>query len=315
MSKKDNLLLAYALDNDGTLVHIDNALKGISYKCPVCGSKLCLRKSRLPIGSRFYKRSHFAHLSDGTNSNKCSESFLHKLFKERCAEFILHKIKNHEDIIIKWSCDICREKHQRNLIENICDVKTEYRLNECIPDIALFDNVGNVVCVIEIIVTHKPEENVAKYYKDNNILCVEIIVNDFDDCDKILEKLSEPNKINLCYSPICNSCHFPMNEAKLVIYNTKCYECNKDIKIAAIIDKEGYTLIGPENFTDEELAISLELGVDIRNCYSNTLREHYNANYCENCDSFIGKNYLHNYIGSEVEIEHDLGFKCFNCCK
>lgn len=315
MSSNKNLLLPYALNNDGDLVHIDNANKDEKYTCPVCGSELCLRQSRLPIGSKFYKRSHFAHLSDNTNYNKCSESFLHKLFKERCADFISDKIKKQESIIIKWNCDICREKHQRNLIENICDVKTEYRLNECIPDIALLDDKGNLVSVIEIIFTHKPEENVTRFYKENNILCIEIIVKDFEDCDKIQEKLSEPSKINLCPNPKCDTCHQHMHEAKLVVYKTKCWNCNEEMNIVAIINKDGGMHIGPENFTEEELTIAIELGVDIRNCYSYTSKQYYNANYCAHCNNFIGANPLHNYLGSEIIIEHDLGYKCFNCCK
>jgi hypothetical protein len=35
----------------------------------------------------------------------------------------------------------------------------------CKPDIALFDETGKVFTVIEIVVTHKPEDNVIKYYK------------------------------------------------------------------------------------------------------------------------------------------------------
>ena len=54
MSSNKNLLLPYALNKDGALVHIDNANKDEKYICPVCGSEVCLRQSRLPIGSKFY---------------------------------------------------------------------------------------------------------------------------------------------------------------------------------------------------------------------------------------------------------------------
>ena len=96
---------------------------------------------------------------------------------------------------------------------------------------------------------------------------------------------------------------------------TKCWKCNEEMNIVAINNKDGGMHIGPENFTDEELTIALELGVDIRNCYSNTLKQYYNANYCAHCNNFIGVNLLLGYLGSEIIIEHDLGYKCFNCCQ
>ena len=77
------LLLPYAYDSNGNLVHIDNAQKGHKYTCPNCGAELLLKISKIPEGQKYHRRNHFAH--KGNSDNHCSESFLHKLFKERCA--------------------------------------------------------------------------------------------------------------------------------------------------------------------------------------------------------------------------------------
>ena len=80
------LLLPYAHDINGNLVHIDDAQKGQKYTCPNCGVELLLKISKIPEGQKYHRRNHFAH--KGGTDNHGSESFLHKLFKERCADLI-----------------------------------------------------------------------------------------------------------------------------------------------------------------------------------------------------------------------------------
>ena len=55
------LLLPYAYDIDGNLVHIDDAIKGVRYTCPSCGAELSLKISQIPPG----QRSGFTFLSNG----------------------------------------------------------------------------------------------------------------------------------------------------------------------------------------------------------------------------------------------------------
>jgi len=76
------LLLPYAYDSKRELVHIDQAKKGEKYTCPNCNAELSLRIGKIPEGQKYHKRNHFAH--KGNSNNHCSESFLHKLFKEKC---------------------------------------------------------------------------------------------------------------------------------------------------------------------------------------------------------------------------------------
>ena len=80
------LLLPYAINSSGNFVHIDNARKGDIYICPSCGANLSLRISKIPKGQKYHRPNHFAH--KGSVDNYCSESFLHKLFKQRVAEYI-----------------------------------------------------------------------------------------------------------------------------------------------------------------------------------------------------------------------------------
>ncbi len=192
----NELLLPYANDNNGNLVHIYNAQKGHKYSCPHCDAELSLRISRIPEGQKYHKRNHFAH--KGLLGEHCSESVLHKLFKDKCAEFIQEKINSKQDWFYEWHCERCNEVHKENLLTAVVDVDTEYNLGRCRPDIALLDNQGKVVVAIEVIVTHKPESKISQYYEDNEITCLQIKVNDFLDCEVIESKLSHPDNVNIC---------------------------------------------------------------------------------------------------------------------
>ena len=198
------LLLPYATDSGGKLIHISQARKGDKYTCPKCGAELLLRTSKIPEGEKHHRRPHFAHR--GSQDHHCSESVLHRLFKEKCAQFIETKIKAKQTIPIKWLCRKCHEKHSLKLLEDIAHYATEYDLGICKPDIALFNSDGIVVAVVEIVVTHKPEPKVLNYYKEQNIICVQIKANSFDDCEKIGIKLANPSEVSFCPYPICKQC-------------------------------------------------------------------------------------------------------------
>lgn len=317
MSKQ--LLLLYAYDDNNNLVHIDNAQKGNKYTCPTCGAELILRKSKIPEGQKYHKRNHFAH--KGNPENHCSESFLHKLFKEKCAEYINEKILKNEDFFFEWECEICHEKHKGNLLKKTKKAVTEYHMGTCKPDIALLNENGKVVITVEIVVTHKPEPNTLQYYNDNKIACLQINVDDFIDCDNIETKLSNPNKVNLCPNPICKICGGVTRNAKLVIAGTPCWNCHKEM-MSAFIHSNNATFIEefitPTDFNEEELEIAKRLGANIQKRYSKEYDVNYFTNVCQHCNSAEGllKYSVYDYHFSRRIHEIDLeNCKCFECIK
>ncbi|MCH5176239.1 MAG: hypothetical protein J1F40_10165 [Prevotellaceae bacterium] len=305
------LVLPYAYNNNGELVHIDNATKEDKYTCPNCNAEILLRISKIPAGHKYYKRSHFAHR--GNSDNHCSESFLHKLFKEKCVEYISAKIANNDNIYFEWHCEKCDEKHQGNLLKKAVRVVSEFDLGICKPDIALLDKNDKVVIVIEIVVTHKPESEVMQYYKENKIACLQIQVNDFADCDTIEEKISHPDKMNICPNPKCKKCGEIMQHVQMVTMISPCWRCGKEMKIAMISPKNGSCLLDPQYFNDEDMKIARTMGANIRLCYSKTIENSYFANVCEHCNAFVGDFYLPCYFYLPHEAESDYYYKCLNC--
>ena len=300
-----DLLLPYAHDINGNLVHIDDAQKGQKYTCPNCGVELLLKISKIPEGQKYHRRNHFAH--KGNSDNHCSESFLHKLFKEKCAEYIREKISTQEDLFFEWGCEKCYEEHKGNLLKKAVEVVTEYDLGVCKPDIALLDEAGKVVIVVEVVVAHKPEPGTLQYYDDNKIACLQINVEDFPDCENIAHKLSHPDKVNLCPNPICEKCSNPKNSAKLIIIDIKCEDCGQKIKVSAI--KTCNHIYGPAFFNTSELNTSSNMEICFENTINNVL-----YNKCPYCGKRITPNTLTTICKKSNSLKEIItDHKCHRC--
>ncbi len=306
------LLLPYAYDSKRELVHIDQAKKGEKYTCPNCDAELLLRIGKIPEGQKYHKRNHFVH--KGNSDNHCSESFLHRLFKEKCVEFIRQKIADNENIKFEWHCEKCEEEHSGNLLKKAVKVEPEYDLGICKPDIALLDKDGKVVIVVEVVVTHKPEPEAMQYYDDNKIACLQIQVDDFPDCDRIEEKLSRPNHMNLCSNLICEKCGQIMYHAQMVMVTAKCPSCGEEMNIAMLISKNGKYVISPSDFNDKEIEIARNMGANIENRYSKYKKRCYMANECECHATYIGESCIREYYRRPYKDVRNLDYyKCFNC--
>ena len=313
MANNRKLLLPYAYDSTGNLVHIDNAHKEEIYKCPECGKILSLNISKIPEGQKYHRRNHFSH-PKGSPDNKCSESFLHKLFKERVATYIQKQITDGvTELTFTWECNECSNRHSGNLLRKAKSVCLEYTLDNCRPDIVLLDNDGKAVIVIEVVVTHSPEPEVLEYYKRKGIGCLQFNVSDYNDCEHIEDKLSRPDSVNLCPTPICKKCGQKMNIAKMFIVDSCCWKCKRNMKIA-MIDMDNHGLISsPNKFTEEEVRLANENGVFLTMNYSRQIKKSYLANTCKHCKAYIGEFFIHNYYCMPHEKEIELGYKCYSC--
>lgn len=320
-----DLLLPYAYDSTGNLVYIDCARKDVTYKCPHCGESLTLNLCHIPEGQKYHRRNHFSH-PKGSPDNHCSESFLHKLFKEKVAECLRQKIANNErEFKFRWFCKWCNHFHEGNLLKNSVDVRLEHDLGVCQSDIALLDKDGNVRVAIEIVVTHKPEPETLQYYKENKIGCLQIEVNDFEDCKRVEAKLSRPDIFFLweplycksieevsCSVPICEKCGQEKHEAKMIIGYDFCFRCNEKIRMAIIKNAKNLKVYSPEHFTKNEIEFAKANGANIRHYTSKKRRETFYANICDCCGMF-GRNFLGSDYTPKNAKEYDLGYKCFYC--
>jgi len=196
LTMRQELLHEYGLNELGILINAKDASKGVKYFCPGCNAVFILKKSgNTGSGSR---RPHFAH---NTAEHICSyESYLHKTFILRTVEFLKDRLKNNQPIEVHWACNICKMQHNVNLV-GFSGVKSEFSLKERKPDIALFDQSGNVIVVIEIIYKHPPEDGAIQFYRKHNIHVIQIIISSENDLNNIEQKIKKPTSFDLCILP------------------------------------------------------------------------------------------------------------------
>lgn len=308
------ILYTIAKDKDGHLINASEAKKGDDFFCPLCNSELLLRKSGNT--GKNSKRPHFAHKA--LTPNCTPETALHFLAKNLIAEKIKNNIQNKASINFSWRCHFCGEIHKGDLLKKAKDVKLEYGLSICRPDIALFDDANRVYAVIEVVVTHKPEAAVIQYYKENNITLVQINFNSDSELDAIDSKISNPSHVLICYNPKCKKCGNYEKRSVMTIVEGDCWKCHSEMKIAILT--ESYSHSGPDCFSQQQIQLARQNGVLIESHYSKTRRERYLANTCPSCRSFAGDHFLFTdyYVPATMHNSltyksFDVGFHCSYC--
>lgn len=315
------ILYTIAKDIKGQLIKANDAEKGNDFFCPVCHCELVLRKSGKT--GKGTKRPHFAHHT--LTPNCTPETALHYAFKNLLADKIQKYIITKTPLHFSWNCEFCGEKHSGNLLKKIKNVKIEHNLTVCKPDIALLEDNEKVFCVIEVIVTHKPEKNALKYYKDNNIILIQINLTSDKDIDELDNKISQPSKVETCFNPKCNSCGHYQSKKIMTIIDGACWKCDNIMKIATISTSSGGSVRGggnhlaPSKFTLDEINFAKSKGVVLKTQYCKTVQGKYVANSCTKCGSFAGDFHLFiEYIapasyGELPSQAFEIGYHCDHC--
>lgn len=298
-----DILYSVAKADNGELIKAVDAEKGQPYTCLVCNQPLILRKGK-------QKRPHFAHKS--LSPNCTAESALHYGFKILLHKLIQEHIDRKQPLEIRWDCDYCGGSHIGNVLKKAVQVKLEYDLGECRPDIALLDSSGQVIAAIEVIVTHFPEQKVLDYYKQNRIAVVYYILESDKDISRLDTPTLHPDAVDLCLNPKCSKCHKHMARKRLLIFDGKCWKCRSPMRVAAVRGDMGFI----QDFTTSDIQLAKQHGVLLVKQYSRTTGEEYIANTCRKCKAFIGAHYLFtDYVafpGCSTQ-ELDAGYYCPYC--
>ncbi len=278
------ILYTTAVDKNGNFIHIDNAEKGINYYCPVCKKEFILRKSgKTGKGS---KRPHFAH--NELTPNCTPEGVLHYSFKKMLINLLEKYQAENKQLILNWNCDSCDYKNSGNLLEIVTFIKEEYTLEVCRPDIALLDDEENAFAVIEIVVTHKPEESVLQYYKENKIVLIQINLSPEDDL-RVEEKITNPDIVGFCLSPTCQNCDKYKINRKIHVHPVQCGRCLNPIEKYYIEIDSVFGKQVSSNFTENEINLLRSKLKNIEIKINQTTKEKYPAFICLNCKRIRSK--------------------------
>lgn len=302
-----NILYSTARTATGELIKASDAQKGQPYTCLICQQALLLRKGQL-------KRPHFAHKALSVN---CSpETALHYSFKILLTEKIQKHLDNKVPLEIEWHCQYCSEMHRGNLLKKAVQVKPEYNLGICQPDIVLLDGDGRIKVGIEVVVTHFPEQRVLDYYKLHQIVAVLYVLKTDEDIQRLSSPKLEPDKVDLCLNPKCPNCGEYMSAKHLLIIKGECWKCFAPMKVAAIDGAGGY--ISPSEFSTSDIKLANEKGANLTSRYSQTVGMRYVANTCRRCQAFIGDHYLFSDYMAVLDYEReslDVGYYCLRCLR
>ena len=305
---KREIKIPYALKND-EWVHVSQVESGLKSNCicPCCKNFLVARK-----GTKV--KHHFAH-HDSTNCQP--ETVLHFVAKTFLVEKIQKHLASRTPLAMTWPCEKCGKIHEANLLRKATQVRLEYRLDSCKPDVLLLAAEDKPVAAIEIIVTHKPEDSAKMYYRQRGIALIEIEVSDGEALEMIKrDETLLATRIDQCTSAKCKQCGSPLKENQLVVFAAPCRRCKCEMKMCFIFVAESY-FRGPKEFTSHQIQIAKEHGVCLEQKFSQTMGEEYLANVCPTCKKWVGEHYLPslaNEVGAASE-KFVVGYHCVECSR
>ena len=282
------ILYTTAVDDEGVLVHVSDAEKGITYYCPSCKVEYSLKKSgNTGKGS---KRPHFSHKPNESSSNCTAESVLHYSFKKNLIDLLNNYLQENKELIINWNCSACSEYNKGNLLAKTTTVREEYYLKDCQPDIALLDTDENVIAVIEIVVTHSPEEKVLEFYGDNEIILIQINLSSDEDLKNIERKTLTPSIVDYCLSHKCSNQKRYSIHRKILSHSDTCGRCYKPIERYTIEVNSAFGMQETLDFTDNEINIVKAERKNIDTKTNQTTNERYPISICHYCKVMSRRN-------------------------
>ena len=277
MTKK--ILYTTAIDDRGDSIHVNDAEKGRVYYCPSCKGEFILRKSgNTGKGS---KRPHFAH--NELTPNCTAESVLHNSFKKDLTNLLNKYLSEKKEFIINWNCTACSVYNKGNLLAKATSIREEYNLKVCRPDIALLDIEENVTAVIEIVVSHKPEEKVLQYYEDNELILIQINLYSDEDLNNIERKILTPDIVDYCLSPKCSNNKRYSIRRRIFSYHESCGRCFRPIERYAIETNSAFGIQRTLDFTDSEINSVKSKRNNIEVKTKPSTNEKYPTSICHNC--------------------------------
>ena len=224
MQKK--ILYAAALDAQGALIRVADAIKGSVFTCPVCSERLILKKSERTGKST--RRPHFSHLR--LTSNCTPEGVLHCSFKKLLVAHLERHLTENRPLEFAWACSGCKSKMSGDLLRHAAKVKEEFDLSSCRPDIALLDRNENVIAAIEVVVTHAPEDKVIHFYKERSIVLLQINLSSDNDLNEVEARVSRPDSVDYCMNRVCSSYSASTIKRAIQAARTSCGRCHSPLE-------------------------------------------------------------------------------------
>ena len=192
MTKKDRnsrIMYPFALDmSSNEVTYILDANQKKKYVCLDCKKPLI---PRALVSSKRY--AHFYHKN--TENRICEESFEHHFVKNELSSKLKENIGN-EVVLWLWYLVDDHQK-QVNLMEEVVKVELEHSVRDengvikARADIALLDKDEVILWAVEVVDSHRVENETLEFYKSLEINCIEVYVNSINNYN-VIHFVGEP---------------------------------------------------------------------------------------------------------------------------
>lgn len=244
MGKK--LLHTTGCDSEGRILHINEAEKGQTYTCPLCGDRI------VPRNEGKAQRPHFAHFKK-TEAGCSGDSLLHHLFLQASLTLLQKHISQQKEFPITWSCPYCNRTYTKDLLQQVASLSSDYTLGEQHPDITLFDAQGQPLIAIKLLIRKKLPKKALHFYEEKGIILIQIQLEE-DDWMRVEEKLSHPQSVTFCSNAECYNFQFYQNSIHREYYSQKfkCKKCGKVVDGYMVRNTSALGIIGLDRLRDHE---------------------------------------------------------------
>ena len=240
------LLHTTGCDSEGRILHINEAEKGQTYTCPLCGDRI------VPRNEGKAQRPHFAHFKK-TEAGCSGDSLLHHLFLQASLTLLQKHISQQKEFPITRSCPYCNRTYTKDLLQQVASLSSDYTLGEQHPDITLFDAQGQPLIAIKLLIRKKLTKKALHFYEEKGIILIQIQLEE-NDWMKVEEKLSQPDSVTFCTNAECYNYQFYHSCIHRDYYSQKfkCKKCGKVVDGYMVRNTSALGIIGLDRLNDQE---------------------------------------------------------------
>lgn len=268
-----------ALDGDGRLIGRDDAVKGASYRCPACRTRLVFKAGQV-------RARHFAHAP----TYACyPETVVHETAKQLIAQVVIDwATRGGPRPTVEKRCKMCFRSFDENL-GRIDGAAVEHRLADgLVADVALMRE-SRAVAVVEVLVSHAVDVDKARRLTMPWLeVRGEDVVADPLRWKPVASGNVRPLICERCTArdrsaaELCRALGMTYDDNRYLAETYSCYRCHKKTPVFAWRREQLWeTRIPPK---------PMPRTVEWRR--SATLGRHYWANTCAHCKALLGDNFL-----------------------
>ena len=174
--------MLFAVDENGSITDIKEAISGASYFCPACHEQLIAKTK----GTK--RRPHFAHKasSDCIHGYETALHLMAKKIVEEADSFYLPQISFIRN-------DMRVELVVKGQTVKFAHVESEKWLDDIVPDVIGYVAINGkeVPIAIEILVTHKVDQEKLQKIKAKRLRTIEIDLSEYKENDLPRDKLAD----------------------------------------------------------------------------------------------------------------------------